>query len=76
MIEPSVEIEGTLLPNGTVQLDEVPSMAPGRVLVTLRNEDWWAYLKQFRQANEARPETLKSSEEIRMEMEQIRAGYK
>ncbi len=76
MIEPAVEIKGTLLPNGTVQLDAIPSMAPGRVVVTLRNDDWWAYLQQFRHANETRPETLKSSEEIRVEMEQVRNEFR
>lgn len=64
MIEPTGILEGTLLPNGTVQLDEIPGIAPGRVTVTLKSEDWWVYLQQFRQANEARPETLRSAEEI------------
>jgi len=32
----SVVVQGTLKPDGTVELDEIPTMTPGRVQVTLQ----------------------------------------
>jgi hypothetical protein len=33
-----VVVEGTLKPDGTVELDQKPSLSPGRVTVVLRQE--------------------------------------
>jgi hypothetical protein len=54
-------VEGTLKPDGTLELDQSPSLAPGRVTVVLRQESeptpssegWWPYLQRVRAEREA-----------------------
>ena len=41
-------IEGTLKPDGTLELDQKPNLPPGRVKVTVQTEDWLSYLKRCR----------------------------
>ena len=57
-----VVIEGTLKPDGTLELDQKPNLAPGRVTVVLRQEsetpqppqeDWIQYLLRIRAEREA-----------------------
>jgi hypothetical protein len=56
MSRTEVTVEGTLRPDGTVALDEKPSLAPGRVTVVLRQtapapaapEDWFQYMLNAR----------------------------
>ena len=56
-----VLIEGTIKPDGTLELDEKPKLSPGRVTVVLRqeseptqsNEGWWPFLQQVRAEREA-----------------------
>ncbi len=45
-----IVVAGTLKPDGTLELDQKPNLAPGRVTVVLRQEseaapqeDWWQY---------------------------------
>lgn len=33
-----IVVEGTLMPDGTLQLDEKPRLSPGRITVVLRQE--------------------------------------
>ena len=53
-----VVIGGTLKPDGTLELDQKPSLSPGRVTVVLRQEsasapppgeDWFQFMQQARQ---------------------------
>src|SRR4051812_28874544 len=54
-------VQGTLNPDGTLQLDEKPNLTPGRVTVVLRQEaaapqtqeGWWPYLQRIRAEREA-----------------------
>jgi hypothetical protein len=54
-------IEGTLKPDGTLELDQKPSLSPGRVTVVLRQESeptpakegWWPYMQRVRAEREA-----------------------
>jgi hypothetical protein len=56
-----VVVEGTLKPDGTLELDQKPSLAPGRVRVVLQaaaessaaQEGWWPYLQRLRAEREA-----------------------
>jgi len=55
-------VEGTLKPDGTLELDHKPNLPAGRVTVVLRvnaeatpalSEDWWQYLQRSRRELEA-----------------------
>jgi hypothetical protein len=54
-------VEGTLMPDGTLELDHKPSLAPGRVTVLLRqtpevtvpSDDWLQCLQRLRADREA-----------------------
>ncbi len=56
-----VVVEGTLKPDGTLDLSEKPSLAPGRVTVILRQESrstapqegWWPYMQRVRAERES-----------------------
>jgi hypothetical protein len=58
---PEIVVAGTLKPDGTLELDHKPDLAPGRVTVVLRpeseaappQEDWWQYLQRIRAEREA-----------------------
>jgi hypothetical protein len=52
-------VEGTLKPDGTLELDHKPSLAPGRVTVVLRRESqptpqegWWPCMQRVRAERE------------------------
>ena len=61
MTSTEVVIEGTLKPDGTLELDQKPNLAPGRVMVVLRpasgavagQEGWWPYMQRVRAEREA-----------------------
>jgi hypothetical protein len=54
-------VQGTLNQDGTLQLDEKPNLAPGRVTVVLRQESepaptqegWWPYMQRVRAERDA-----------------------
>jgi hypothetical protein len=54
-------VQGTLKPDGTLELDQKPNLSPGRVTVVLRQEtqtavpkeDWFQYLQRIRAEREA-----------------------
>jgi hypothetical protein len=56
-----VVVEGTLKPDGTLELDQKPNLSPGRVTVILRQEsasappreDWFQHLQRLRAEREA-----------------------
>jgi len=60
MSRSEVVLEGTLKPDGTLELDEKPNLSPGRVTVVLRQEverpaqeGWWPYMQRVRAEREA-----------------------
>jgi hypothetical protein len=61
MSQIEVVVQGTLNPDGTLELDQKPSLSPGRVTVVLRQkfqpitpkEDWFQYLQRIRSEREA-----------------------
>lgn len=67
-----VMIEGTLQPDGTLQLDSKPSLPPGRVRVVVQTEDWWSYLQRSRHELEQAGANFRPGIEIEFEVEQIR----
>jgi hypothetical protein len=54
-------VQGTLNPDGTLELDQKPNLSPGRVTVVLRQatepaspaEGWWPYMQRVRAEREA-----------------------
>lgn len=55
-----ITIEGTLKPDGTLELHQKPNLPPGRVTVVLRQqtapatpEGWWPYMQRVRAEREA-----------------------
>ena len=53
-------VHGTVKPDGTLELDQNPSLSPGRVTVILRqepesppSEGWWPYMQRVRSEREA-----------------------
>lgn len=56
-----IVVTGTLKPDGTLELDQKPDLAPGRVTVVLRQEPaptapaegWWPYMQRVRAEREA-----------------------
>ncbi|HYT92973.1 MAG TPA: hypothetical protein VEL76_29920 [Gemmataceae bacterium] len=65
-----VEIQGTLQPDGTLVLDEKPSLPPGRVRVTVQpvldytQTPIWKFFEQLRAEQQARGFIPRSREEI------------
>ena len=65
-------IEGTLKPDGTLELDHKPSLSPGRVTVVLRQESasppveegWWPYMQRVRAEREAKGYHFKNEAEM------------
>jgi hypothetical protein len=78
-----VVIEGTLKPDGTLQLDQNPGLPPGRVTVVLRQEstaspqpqeDWWQFMQRTRHELEAAGCRFLTDEEVTAHIEWLREG--
>jgi hypothetical protein len=75
-----VVMEGTLKPDGTLELDQKPKLSPGRVTVVLRQEtkaappkeDWWQYLQRCRRELEASGARFMNDEEMKAHIEWLR----
>lgn len=75
-------VEGTLKPDGTLELDEKPDLAPGRVAVTLRQimepsavgETWWELLQRSRRELEAAGNPFMNEQEVNAHIEWLREG--
>src|SRR5437764_14088349 len=73
-------VEGTLKPDGTLELDGKVNLPPGRVRVTVQlvpaaaQEDWWQYLQRSRAELEASGHGFRTREEIDAEREDFRSG--
>jgi hypothetical protein len=78
-----IVVAGTLKPDGTLELDQKPSLAPGRVTVVLRpapeaaappEEDWWQYLQRIRAEREASGYPFMNEAEVTAHIEWLREG--
>jgi hypothetical protein len=77
-----VVVQGTLKPDGTLELDQKPSLPPGRVTVVLRqaseptppNEDWWQFMQRVRAEREAAGYHFMNEEEMNAHLEWLREG--
>lgn len=78
-------VRGTLLPDGTLELAERPSLPAGPVEVTIRpfstpartsvsGENWWECLQRLRAEREASGVPFRTREEIDIEIEEMRSG--
>ena len=75
-------IEGTLKPDGTLELDQKPSLSPGRVTVVLRQrsqasapmEDWWEFMQRARRELEAAGAKFMNEEEVTAHIDWLREG--
>jgi hypothetical protein len=82
MSRSEVILEGTLKPDGTLELDQKPSLSPGRVTVVLRpvsqpispQEDWFQHLQRIRAEREASGYPFMSEEETNAHIEWLREG--
>ncbi len=78
-------LQGTLRLDGTLELDNPPSVPPGRVEVVLRplspplptspsGEGWWEYLQRVRREAETTGGPFRTEREIEKEREEFRSG--
>ncbi len=80
MSRSEVVMEGTLKPDGTLDLDQRPRLAPGRVTVILRREfqpapsqeDWWEFMQRSRWELEARGHPFMNDQEVKEHIEWLR----
>jgi hypothetical protein len=74
-------LEGTLRPDGTLELDREPQLPAGRVRVTIRvaapvaesGEDWFQYLQRTRAELEAAGHPIMSEQEARNHIDWLRS---
>ena len=77
-----IVIEGTLKPDGTLELAQQPSLSPGRVTVVLRQqsesappkEDWWQFMQRSRRELEASGARFMSDTEVSSHIDWLREG--
>jgi hypothetical protein len=77
-----IVVAGTLKPDGTLELDQKPNLAPGRVTVVLRQEsaaaapqeDWWQFLQRTRRELEAAGHPFMNDEEVSAYVGWLREG--
>ncbi len=78
-----IVVAGTLKPDGTLELDQKPNLAPGRVTVVLRQEseaapppqeDWWQFLQRTRRELEAAGHPFMNEEEVNAYIKWLREG--
>jgi hypothetical protein len=77
MSQSEVVVAGTLKPDGTLELDQRPNLAPGRVTIVLRPapaEDWWQFMQRARRELEATGSPFMDEKEIQTQVEWLREG--
>ena len=79
---PEVVIEGTLKPDGTLELDQKPNLAPGRVRVTVlplpafpEDDPFWQRMRALWAGQTARGLVPRSAEEVEAERRQVREEW-
>src|SRR5437588_11086291 len=77
-----VVIEGTLKPDGTLELDHKPNLAPGRVQVILQalpelpdGDPFWDLMKSIWVEQKARGHMARSVEEVEAEQREMCEGW-
>lgn len=74
-------IEGTLKPDGTLELDNKPNLSPGRVTVVLRQgsgsaaspqEDWFQFMRNARRKMEEAGCHFMDAKEMQTHIESLR----
>jgi hypothetical protein len=79
-------IEGTLKPDGTLELDEKPNLPPGRVKVVLRQmaepnppqplgDDFFQMMEEIWAGQKARGHVPPKVEEVEAERREMRSGW-
>lgn len=76
-----VVVDGTLRPDGTLELDQKPSLPPGRVTIVLRQEsapphpteNLWQFMQRARHELEAAGSNFMNAEEVQAHIEWLRA---
>ena len=76
----TVELEGTLRPDGSLLLDRKPDLPPGRVCVTLRSQvtaeqRFWDTMNTIWEGQKARGHVSRSREEIDAELKAERQEW-
>ena len=82
MTPSQIIVQGTLRPDGTLELDEKPNLPAGRVEVLLRAvppastpaEDWWQFLQRIRAEREAAGYPFLNEDEVNAYVEDMRSG--
>ncbi len=74
-------VEGTIKPDGTLELDEKLNLLPGRVMVTIQSPDipgddpFWQRMQAIWDAQKARGHAPRSIEEVEEERQRMREGW-
>lgn len=83
MILQEVVVQGTLNPDGTLELDRKPEISPGRVTVVLRPqaeavppplENWFQHLQRIRTSREVEGYPFMTEAETNAHIEWLREG--
>lgn len=75
-----IVVQGTLKPDGTLELDHKPNLAPGRVTVVLRQEgeaaqgDWWRSMQDARKKMEEAGCHFMDEKELQAHIDWMREG--
>lgn len=77
-----IVVGGTLKPDGTLELDQKPNLAPGRVTVVLRQEpeltlpkeDWWQFMQNARKKMEQAGCHFMDEQELQAHIDWLREG--
>src|SRR5436309_15402620 len=76
-----VVVEGTLKPDGTLELHEKPNLSRGRVTVVLRQEsqptttgDWWEFMQNARKKMEESGCHFLDEKEMQAHIDWLREG--
>lgn len=77
-----IVVEGTLKPDGTLELDQKPNLPPGRVQIVLRQEsepippteDWWQFMQRARRELEEAGSHFMNEDEMNAHIEWLREG--
>jgi hypothetical protein len=76
-----IVVGGTLKPDGVLELDQKPNLAPGRVTVVLRQEVeapaqqiWWQFMQNARKKMEEAGCQFMDEKEVQAHIEWLREG--
>ncbi len=77
-----IVVQGTLNPDGTLELDDKPNLAPGRVTVVLRpvpelpsDDPFWQRMQAIWDGQKARGFVPRSAQEVEAERRRVRQEW-